>query len=207
MQIRSYLVAEHDCARLWQWLQRQDFHSRWMPEGGNWLPYVFAGEYPWSVQARCGIISRESERSTSSAPVNFMPATSDQVLEFDFDAYHDEHVNLILPNSTLFENTKLRWDLSGGYLQPNGDPALLFPCMTNPGPMALLAERAWLDRWLKTNRKRIVWTVLSETQWMPGLGRDHGLGYAVHSRAHRLQKGQIDSTKGKTYRVKPKGKA
>jgi hypothetical protein len=208
MQIRSYLVAERDCAQLWEWLRRQDFHNRWMPEGAHWLPYVFAGEYPWSVQARCGIMSRESERRTSPAPVNFLPATSDQVLEFEFDAYHDEHVNLILPNSMFFENTNLPWDLSGGYLQQNGDPALLLPCLTNPGPLALLAERSWLDWWLKTTRKRIVWTVLSETQWMPGgLGRNHGLGYAVHSRAHQLQAGQIDSTKGKTYRVTPKGRA
>jgi hypothetical protein len=127
MQVRSYLVAERDCARLWEWLRRQDFHNRWMQEGGNWLPYVFAGEYPWSIQARCGIMSRESERSTSSAPVKFVPATSDQVLEFGFDAYHEEHVNLILPNSTFFENTKLHWDLSGGYLQQNADPACYFP--------------------------------------------------------------------------------
>ena len=202
MHIRSYFVKKEEYEKAWHWLRRQDFHGAWMPEGAHWLPYVFAGEYPWSVQAQYGLAVGGWDRP-SDIPFNMIPTALDQVLEFDFDAYHEEKINLILPDRRFFDGTSLRWDGLGGYLDSKGQSAFRLPSLTEGGPQALLVDKQWLERWLEEHKLRIVWAVLSEQRRMGELPKAPSRGHTVHSRAHRLNDGGLQSSRGLTHRHRP----
>jgi len=199
MQIRAYLVTQADQERFWRWLRKQDLHGRWMPEGARWLSYVFAGEYPWSVQAQRALPSDSELSHTDKVPVKILPATHDQTLEFEFDAYHDAHINVLLPHAHFFDN-ELHWDNLGGYRDSRGRAVFKMPNLSSPGPAALLVDPEWLDGWLKRHNLAIFWAALSENHFIPGTFARHDLGYAVHSRAHRLVGGRVKSSEPIAYR-------
>lgn len=202
-QLRSYLVPREDSEKLWRWLRRQDFHGRWMPEGDHWLSYVFAGEYPWATQALHNIPTGESYRD-ARVPVSMVPTVYDQSLEFEFDSYHEETINLLLPAPQMFSGGELIWDGESGYRDAGGTLRFLAPNIKEAGPQALLAERESLLKWLDDHGLLIVWTTLSEMHWLPpGLGRMHDAGYAVHSRAHRVVDGVVKKSRGVTRRMRP----
>ena len=200
IQLRSYLVAVGDAEKLWRWLRKQDFHGRWMPEGPRWISYVFAGEYPWAVQAQHAL--EGSTESPAGPPVELQPTVYEQSLEFEFDSYHDGTIHLLVPAPLFFAADGLSWDGAGAYLNPNG--GLHFRDFSEPGPRALLVEREGLLAWLEQHQLRIVWTTLSEMHWSaPGFVIPHDFGYAVHSRCHRLVDGVLRVSRGITRRVRP----
>jgi hypothetical protein len=201
-QLRSYLVARGDVQRLWRWLCKQDFDGGWMPEGHRWLSYVFAGEYPWATQALHNIPTGDSYRD-SRVPVSMLSTAWNQSLEFEFDSYHEETINMLLPAPELFSRGELLWDGAGGYRDPAGKVHFIVPDLTEPGPPALLAERESFLNWLNDNELAIVWTTFLEMRWLPqGLGHRHDLGYAVHSRVHRLVDGAVKKSRGVTKRIR-----
>ena len=203
VQLRSYLVAREHSERLWHWLRKQDFHGRWMPEGLEWIPYIFAGEYPWATQAVHNIPPEEMYRD-EKVPYPICPTVHEPSLEFGFDCYHDETIHLLVPAPQLLAGRELRWDGLAGYRNLGGQRRFFAPNLSEPGPMVLLAERASFVQWLEENGLDIVWTTLSEMHWIPqGVGGDHRLGYAVHSRAHRLRGTSLQKSKGVTRRLRP----
>ena len=207
VHLRSYLVAREDSERLWRWLRKQDFHGRWMPEGPRWLSYVFAGEYPWATQALHNITTGESYRN-DRVPVPMLPTVCDQALEFEFDSYHEETINMLAPAPWMLSGGELLWDSGSGYCDADGRLQFVAPDLTEPGPRALLAERESFLRWLDDNGLAIVWTTLSEMHWFPpGLGGGHNFGYGVHSRAHRVVDAAVKKSRGITRRIRPNGKA
>ncbi len=200
-------VANADGDETWRWLKKQDFHSRWMPEGMRWLPYVFAGEYPWAVQVQ-GMLAEAREGDYGSRarglPRRMVPAALDQALEFEFDEYHGGTTGLILPHPCFFDGTDLRWDGCAGYHDHAARPVFLSPELLESGPHALLVDRTWLESWLAERDLALMWTVLSEKHWHTGDLGAHGLGYAVYSRAYRLTADRIVAGKAIARRVRPK---
>jgi hypothetical protein len=208
VHLRSYLVARRSSERAWRWLRKQDFHGRWMPEGPRWLPYVFAGEYPWATQALLNIPTRGSHRGDNRVPVPMLPTMYELPLEFEFDSYHEETIDLLVPAPQMFLSGELLWDGAGGYRDADRTLRYVTPNLTEPGPRALLAERESFLRWLDDNELAIVWTTLSEMHWSPPeLAHRHNLGYGVHSRAHRLVDGAVKKSRGVTRRIQPDGEA
>jgi hypothetical protein len=207
VHLRSYLVAREDSERLWRWLRKQDFHGRWMPEGPHWLSYVFAGEYPWATQALHNITTGESYRD-DKVPVPMLATVYDQSLEFDFDSYHEETINMLVPAPQMLSCGELLLDGASGHRNADGTLRFVAPDLTEPGPQALLAERDSFLKWLDDNGLAIVWTTLSEMHWSPpGLGGGHNLGYAVHSRAHRVVDAAVKKSRGITRRIRPSADA
>lgn len=203
MQIHGYLVRNGQANKLWNWLREQDLHGRWMPEAPSWLMYLFSGEYPWSVQARRQLYGEYVEPLDEKVPVPVLPVGIDDTIPYEFDAYHSDSVSVVRPTRGFFEGTALQWDRLGGYTA-GGRSVFRMPDFEGPGPEALLVDREWIERWLADNEMKLVWTVLSEKHFIPGSasGR-HNLGYAVHSRAHRLVDGAIKSSAGKAKRFDP----
>jgi hypothetical protein len=200
MQIRSYLVPAASAEETWAWLQVQDFHGRWMPEGFSWLSYVFAGEYPWGVQARIVLDVIEAEDYRPEGVPDLVPTAGWLSLEFEFDAYHEETIGFHVPTRPFFEENRLRWDGLAGYF--GGEERVLeAPNVAAPGQPSLVADRAWLEEVLRQREFSIFWTVLSEKQIVTD-GR-HDLGYAVHWRAHRLRDGTVESAASMTRRIRP----
>lgn len=202
-QLRSYLVARKRSERLWRWLRKQDLTEQRLPEGLSGIPYVFAGEYPWSTQALHNVAS---EGAYLDIPLPMLPTVHEQLFEFEFDCYHDETIQLLVPAPQILAGRELRWDGLDGYRDPSGQRRLFAPSLTEPGPMALLAERESFTQWLEENDLDIVWTTIAEINWIPqGFGTIHDLGYAVCSRAHRLRSSATNpqESKGITRRIRP----
>jgi hypothetical protein len=202
MHIRGYFVAINQAEELWNWADR-DFHGRTMPEGPSWIEYLFAGEYPHSVQAQRQLHGSYVEPIEDRVPVPVLPAVLDETASFEFDAYHESAISPLRPAKIMFDGTDLRWDGLGGY-RHGAEPVFKMPNFSEPGPSAMLVEESWIKQWLAERDLALVWTVLSEKHAVPaGFGRRPD-GYAVHSRAHRLRPdGSLESSNGISVRHRP----
>ncbi|MFD7645663.1 hypothetical protein ACFV4P_34025 [Kitasatospora sp. NPDC059795] len=186
MQIRSYLVdTGSDSTTAWPWLKTQNFEGRWMPEGRDWIPHVYASEYPWSTQARRELRDDDSFRQ-HALPVTMTPGTYEQTLEFNGDSFRSQTLHQLVPSPVLLDGAGLWPDGTGGFRDKDANVVFRLPHFAEPGPAALLVRKEWLVRRLSAVGKRLVWTVLGEQQEISGGFNSRGRGYNAYSRAHRL---------------------
>lgn len=185
LQIRSYLIdSGSDSTTAWTWLKTQDFEGRWMPEGRDWITSVFAGEYPWSAQARREL--RADDPFRQQLPVTMTPGTYEQTLEFNGDSFRSQTLHQLLASPVLLDGAGLWPDGKGSFRDKDGNAVFRLPHFAEPGPAALLVRKEWLVHRLSRNGKRLVWTVLGEQQAINGGFNSSGRGHNAYSRAHRL---------------------
>ncbi|MGW5248395.1 hypothetical protein ACWEQN_32000 [Streptomyces sp. NPDC004129] len=203
MQIRSYLVTSGQDAKVaWEWLKTKDLAGRWMPEGRDWIPHVFAGEYSWSSQAQRELHGEGSYRERE-LPVTMEPSTHEQTLEFSGDSFRTETLHQLLPSPTLLHGAGLWPNSQGGFRDADGSTVFRLPHLIEPGPAALLVRQEWMLQRLSEIKKRLVWTALGEQQEVHGNFDSSGHGYNVHSRAHRLWGDKIHSSNPIVKRHRP----
>ena len=98
MQVRSYLVPRADHRKCWEWLRRQDFNGRWMPEGFE-IHGGFLGEYPWGLPFVHFLEEAHFEqpygrRGRSGMICGILPTTHSVSCNHQFDAYQEDPINV-----------------------------------------------------------------------------------------------------------------
>jgi len=208
MQVRSYLVPRRDYEKCWEWLRRQNFMGRWMPEGFE-IHGGFLGEYPWGLPfvhflEEAYFEQPFGERGRSRTLCRMLPTAHWVSCNHQFDAYQEDAISILVPAEIFFSGNNLHWNSLSGYQSDTGKLCFNYPATVEVGPAALLVDSEYLLAFLEKNDWVLAWTVLAEKQCIRGVPAFHDLGYAERSRAHMLMDGEIKSAKGITNRVKPK---
>ena len=204
MQLRSYFVRRADYRKCWNWLCRQNFMGRWMPEGFD-LHDGFLGEYPWGLPFAQFFEQMGKGRADSNTPCVMMPTTHSVSCNYEFDAYQQGNIDVLVPAQVFFTQDNLHWDGVSGYRSDSGKLCFTYPAALDAGPSALLVDLKHLAEFLEKNNLVLAWTILAEKRCIDGF-TTQDLGYAEHSRAHMLIDGKIKSSKGITHRVRPRTK-
>jgi hypothetical protein len=202
--LRSFVVPVKETDRAWRWLGREERGSRELPKGPWWLSYVFAGEYPWASQARRMLAEAAAGGDQDGATPPLTPSAFDLPLEFEFDAYHEETIHLLVPAPIFFDAEQLCWDGEGGYRDHCDQLVFRAPNMHERGPKGLLVRRDGFLSWLEARGLQVIWRTNAELQWLPGrIGSSHPLGYAAQSRCHRIVGGKLQSSRAVNERRRP----
>jgi hypothetical protein len=132
------------------------------------------------------------------------PSAFDLPLEFEFDAYHEETIHLLVPAPIFFDAEQLCWDGEGGYRDHCDQLVFRAPNMHERGPKGLLVRRDGFLSWLEARGLQVIWRTNAELQWLPGrIGSSHPLGYAAQSRCHRIVGGKLQSSRAVNERRRP----
>ena len=204
MQIRSYLVHRKDSKECWEWFKKQNFMGRPMPEGAENYQH-FVGEYPWALPF-CVYFEEYPEwtnmgESLNGLPFSILPTSNTLLVEQGYDASKDENFSIEVPAFEFFKKSELCWDGASSYLIETSKRALFFPAVYESGQYALLADREYLETFLRENDLLLIWMVLAEKQSIHGWSGS-SVGYTKHSRAHLLKDATIINSEGITERVR-----
>lgn len=203
MHVDSFLVKKEDAEKCWKWIQKQNFMGNWMPRGYE-LHYGFFGEYPWGVLFNYLYEDQDCSQSwyeDRKLPCSLIPTMNYLNINFSFDAYQKDSINVNLPSQLFFQDSLLEWNSVSGYLEQSGVKIFYDPAMEEEGPHALLVKKEFLLDFLERNGLSIFWTVLSEKLIIPGTF-SHGPGHTDYSRVYRLKNGKLIASKPVIEKVK-----
>ena len=151
--IRAYLVDANEVGRLARSLYGRNFYGRWMPESPDLLR-GFVGEYPWG-----GVYDRIDEEHEE---LPYQPVEMTLCGEWEYDPTVPRSVFTMVPSPVFFEHANLSWDGLDGFRNEAGTTVFRDPSMTLAGPSAFLADAEQLRELLRSENKKLIWTMLGE---------------------------------------------
>lgn len=196
MQIRGYLVEERAGEAVFKWLSGKNFMGRWMPEGADFHE-GYIGEYPWGVLFTMYPESWHGKGGGEEGPARLTPVCNSIASCYGEDTYQEGSIVIHVPARSFYDDNPLRWDGLSGYCTENGRLRFLDPSLIEPGPTALMVDRAYLLDYLSRKKLALVWTVLGEKIFI-GHGPDaprlefsrvHLLDHEGHFRSSDLTRG------------------
>lgn len=163
----AWLVKRSETRLLIDWLNGIDVGNRWMP---HQLPHdisVFFAEHAW---ARASLFhehpyyGHEGWRYREGCPVEVFSIPAEYLEERStFDCSMDESFTLLLPNSMLTRQLRLRWTGRGADFETeNGVLFATDPRAHEGGKHCLLLREDLLKDYLEANQLSLVWAVSGE---------------------------------------------
>jgi hypothetical protein len=178
-QIRSYIVKGEDYQKVIDWINEKNFRGRWMPEGTEWYE-LFNREYYWSpgFQEFNKRYIEETENSeefqlndnkTGSYIANCYVTTKAYYWEEEYDHSKEESFYIIIPSKLIYDQMHLHHsDREGEFVDADNNIICFDPSVYNNSFSAsLIKKQPFLD-FLKTNKLKIIWTLLSQKQIIGG---------------------------------------
>jgi len=161
IHINSYLIPDADMDATIEALDERNYFGLWLPTEGKWLS-AFAGEYPfgssYNVLPDWYLGADEKIRDTS---LKAHHASNHLLSEWTYDPMVPTSLYLQAPSKPFFTLNDLWWNGIDGFTA--GDRTVFFdPSLRFGGKHALLADAEYLNRVLKTLKRRLVWTMLGE---------------------------------------------
>jgi len=192
--IKSYIVKKEDAEEIFEWMTKQNFMGRWMPESPD-VYRMFLGEYPWASSVPTSEIGGWTEGRDSSIPKPIMISSSRYVWEGSgYDCSLKDAISVQLPCSWLIGQMKLDWNGEEGHFRNVlGRLATFDPSVNEDGPSVLLANKELLMKFLEQSGYSLVWTVLGEKNVLgPGINRGEWKGRLELSGAIRMKDGSFE---------------
>lgn len=156
--INSYFVNNDEFDRIHEWLSKQNFSGRWLPEVDS-LYEIFNREYVWSPSFKAFDNNCYSELEKNTGKVYFTEAPSYSWTNCDGNSIHIKK-----PCKLLFEYFKLIYKQYDNCLYlPNKDLA----CFDNDGILYFRLDL--LDKFLTDKNFKLIWTVLGEKRVIKSL--------------------------------------
>jgi hypothetical protein len=135
IEVRAYLVKKEEEKKVFEWMLKQNFWGRWMPESSSQTG-VFMGEFFWAP-AYAAIDnyyngnpgwSREGERDL---PAPLAQTTALYLRERGYDCSVEQSVAVCLPSIVLSQGLKLAWSGKDGvFNDPNRNRAVYDPTVS-----------------------------------------------------------------------------
>lgn len=163
--IQSYLVKKKDTEEIFEWMKKQNFMGKWMPESLD-IYKMFLGEYPWASSVPSEGIEEWTQGRYSKIPKPILVSTARYVWEGSgYDCSLEDTVSVKLPCMWLTKQMGLHWNGEEGYFRDSKERLITIdPSVYEKGPTVLLANRELLGKYLDENGYEILWTVLGEKQ-------------------------------------------
>lgn len=191
-QIRSYLVQLNRHKTFFNWISRQHFMGRWMPESESQYK-MFSREYYWSPafeflqQPYYG--GGEWQKVTDQNGVskgNVMITTLNFLWEEPYDCSKTESISFLKPCKSIFTGMNMKLSTREGELLNEKNKLIcLDPSVNHSGLSCLLVRKKDFVKYLHQNKLRIVWTMLGEKQVIGGTASAHYSNWLEVSGAFR----------------------
>jgi hypothetical protein len=202
MVVRSYLVHNTDKQKCWGWLRKQNFSGIHMPDGYR-MHGGFLAEYPYAIPFSSYFENEDDERADPGIPCTLKPTAHFLNIHSEYDAYHPNPINALVPAKEFFDAGLLRWDGGQMYLADSGDPKFVTLPLTGDGPTILVGEADYLSDFMDKHSLTLVWALRMEKNCFERFLGSHNLGYTDYARAHMLKDGEIIHSTPLVKRVKP----
>lgn len=192
LHLRSYLIPTNEINKCFQWIQKQNFFGRWMPEGIE-FSQGYIGEYPWATifnlfKDISYTLGRYEDREL---PCTMYPTCNTLTSHYEYDSFQEGTINFLLPAKRFFNFDELKWNGLNAYHTKDGIIRLQDPSVMQQGPSALLADSEYLKELLAKNNLSIVWTIIGEKLII----NDRPAPRLVYSRGHIFTKDGMLSSK------------
>lgn len=164
--LQGYLVKMKDKRKIFEWMKKQDFKGRWLPETHQANLSLFNRENYWSPASK----TNESENwiNFGESRNKVMVTTSDAVGELSEDK-SGAHSRYEMPCKLIFEGMNLSYAANDGdFIDRNGKLIA-----TTTGRNGVLIRKAEFLKYLEENELNILWGVLGEKRVVGG-GHSNG---------------------------------
>lgn len=173
--IKTYIVKKEDAEEVYEWMTKQNFMGRWMPESPD-IYRMFLGEYPWASSVPIDEIGNGWTKGRDSAiPKPVLVSAARYVWEGSgYDCSLEDTISIQLPCPWLISQIGLNWSGEEGCFRDNNGRLVAFdPSVNEKGPSVLLVDKKLLEESLEQSGYTLVWTVLGEKNIL-GLGINRG---------------------------------
>ncbi len=172
--LKSYLVRKRDMKIVFEWVKKQNFIGRWMPESTE-MSKVFAGEYPWAPSVQYLDIPYFGHPGWTKGwrgekiPRPILITNDEYFWERGYDCSIRDTVRFNLPAKLIVDQMRLHWNgFPGTYLDASGNVVFFDPSVKERGPSVLLTKEDSFLSFLSEHGYEILWTVLAEKNMIGG---------------------------------------
>lgn len=189
-QIRSYIVSEDECQILHDWASKQDFMGRWMPESSDRYQ-VFNREYYWSNAHQYfnnyyygGLEQHEIElNETGNDEVEVNLTT----ISYLWEKGNDGSLSFLKPSTFIYQGMGLKPTRNvSEYVNKNNELSCFSPTKTNKNQGCLLVNKRLFLEYLKSNKLKVIWTILGEKNIIGGYNSQEYSGRLEINGAYKL---------------------
>lgn len=195
-QLRSFIVRSNNAAKMFQWLSKQHFWGRWMPENSD-FNNLFLGEFYWapSVSQYTGVTNPNHDKRSNEPkiPFPFILTSADYSAQMNSFDCSNENFSIRIPTAWIVRQMGLRGNqVEGKFFDSVGNLIAFDPAVFYPGPNALLVKKEAFLRFLKHAKYDLMWFFLGGKQSLGGsFSREEWLGELQMSGAYRLVRGEV----------------
>ncbi len=170
LQIRSYLIKENDYKKVMDWMKRQDFLGRWMPESHE-KQEIFSREYYWSQAYKYfqrdyygGNQWQELTSRLRDKTIACVMVTSENYFwDKGTDQSKKGTLNFLKPCADIFNKMKMSYsDKEGEFINENGELICFDPSVYNNCKPHLLVRKNDFLKYLNENKLQVIWALLGE---------------------------------------------
>jgi hypothetical protein len=198
--VLSYLIKEDDYDEFREWLGKQHFMGRWMPEASDRYQ-LFDREYYWSQAFKSfqsdyyggsewtEVHDNDSSEFIAKVSVNSIGYRWEE----EFDRSKEEVLSFLKPSSLIVERMNLvMGDEEGSFINEHGDKiCFAAEALYDTKPHLLIRKNAFMT-FLYDNKLKIVWTLLGEKDVIGGdFSANHTYGRVEFSGAFYLENEKV----------------
>lgn len=198
--IRSYIVSEDECQSLYDWAIKQDFMGRWMPEAVDRYQ-VFDREYYWSKAHQYfnnyyygGLEQHEINlKDHSNTKIEVTLTTTNYSWEKGNDGSIEGSLNILKPSTFIHDGMGLKpTEKVSEFVNGNNELCCFSPSIANRDKAYLLVNKRLFLDYLKSNKLKVIWTILGEKNIIGGSSSKEYLGRLEISGAYKLGLGGLE---------------
>lgn len=166
-QVRSCIIDEEEFPRIYEWVTKQNFGGRWMPECSDRYE-MFYREYYWSPAYQYfdveGLTKKDIYDRNTNRLIGHVEVTSIGYLwEAGEDHSKEEAFYCLVPSKQLFDGMGMRHgDKEGVFVDEEGKVICFDEGAVEESRNYLLVRKDALMNYLASYHKRIMWYVLGE---------------------------------------------
>lgn len=189
-QIRSCIVSEDECQKLYNWASKQDFMERWMPVASDRYQ-VFDREYYWSEAHQYfnnyyygGLEKHEIELNQTGYDEVEVNLTT---ISYLWEKGNDGSLSFLKPSTFIYQGMGLKPTRNvSEYVNNNNELSCFSPTKTNKNQGCLLVNKRLFLEYLKSNKLKVIWTILGEKNIVGGYNSQEYSGRLEINGAYKL---------------------
>jgi hypothetical protein len=164
--LRAYIVKQSDAKATFEWLKKQDFNGRWLPEERNRYE-MFSREFYWSHTYRFF----DTEYYSGGKKIwkqfrgsNFKGLITAEDYSAGGGSYTVQNsVRASMPSKYIFDRMNLKFGAKDGeFVNEKGEVICFDPSVNTPSKSFLLIKKEPFLAFLNANKLALCWTILGE---------------------------------------------
>ncbi|MCD8177223.1 MAG: hypothetical protein LUE98_07300 [Tannerellaceae bacterium] len=180
--VKSYLIHKNEKKEIIEWLNKQDFYGRWMPESES-MNDLFSRENYWTPASLDEDTKSVLWERVDRGHFDVALTTHKSAGEFSHDK-SGAHRIYEMPSKIIWNGMDMQYGKKEGIFQ-NSSNKIISRCVSPDEPLIL--KEVFLE-FLNRKNLDIVWTVLGEKLFV---GQNHCVDRSIINGVFTLEKGEV----------------